>query len=183
MDVETPLRAVTVNPIRPELRTIGLVSRVGGGSLSADELALAVGWGHAGKGGVTMPGKGRTVERDYTPDELEAIRQGAEALGLSSEAALGLLGPNTRDVYLNDTAYWQNVPARVWGYTIGGYQVIKKWLSYREHGLLGRALTPAEVREVRDMARRIAALVLLQPELDANYAAVKASPYNWRIVP
>jgi hypothetical protein len=41
-------------------------------------------------------------------------------------------------------------------------------------------LTPAEAREVRDMARRIAALILLQPELDANYAAVKANPYAWR---
>jgi hypothetical protein len=46
--------------------------------------------------------------------------------------------------------------------------------------LLGRALTPAEAREVRDTARRIAALILLQPELDASYAAVKASPYAWR---
>ena len=24
------------------------------------------------------------------------------------------------------------VPAAVWEYTIGGYQVLKKWLSYRE---------------------------------------------------
>ena len=36
------------------------------------------------------------------------------------------------DLYLNDASYWRNVPARVWDYTIGGYQVIKKWLSYRE---------------------------------------------------
>jgi len=58
--------------------------------------------------------------------------------------------------------------------------VLKKWLSYRERDLLGRALTPAEAREVRDTARRIAALILLQPELDANYAAVKANLYDWR---
>jgi hypothetical protein len=30
-------------------------------------------------------------------------------------------------------SYWRNVLARVWGYYIGGYQVIKKWLSYREY--------------------------------------------------
>jgi hypothetical protein len=29
------------------------------------------------------------------------------------------------------------------------------------------------------MARRIAALLLLQPALDANYQAVKAAPYPW----
>ena len=67
------------------------------------------------------------------------------------------------------------MPEKVWGYTIGGYQVIKKWLSYREFELLGRALTPDEAREVTQMARRIAALILLQPELDKNYQTVKAS--------
>ena len=35
------------------------------------------------------------------------------------------------DIYLNDRAYWRNVPANVWGYKLGGYQVLKKWLSYR----------------------------------------------------
>lgn len=62
---------------------------------------------------------------------------------------------------------------------IGGYQVIKKWLSYQEGKLLGRALTVEEARYVRDMSRRIAALCLMQPELDANYAAVKADTYSW----
>lgn len=31
----------------------------------------------------------------------------------------------------------------------------------------------------KDMARRIAAICLLQPRLDANYAAVKANTYAW----
>ncbi|MBS3955992.1 MAG: hypothetical protein KGZ40_00450 [Clostridiales bacterium] len=34
-------------------------------------------------------------------------------------------------MYLNDVACWRCVPANVWRYTIGGYLVIKKWLSYR----------------------------------------------------
>ncbi len=29
------------------------------------------------------------------------------------------------------------------------------------------------------MARRIAAIVLMEPELDANYAAVKGAAYAW----
>lgn len=29
------------------------------------------------------------------------------------------------------------------------------------------------------MARRIAAILLLQPQLDANYLAVKANAYEW----
>ena len=64
-------------------------------------------------------------------------------------------------------------------YTIGGYQVMKKWLSYREKALLGRDLQVEEVREVMRMARRIAAILLLQPRLDANYLAVKNNTYEW----
>jgi hypothetical protein len=71
------------------------------------------------------------------------------------------------------------VRARLWTYTLGGYEVMKRWLSYRERSLLGRALTLADLTEVMHMARRIAALLLLQPALDANYQAVKAAPYVW----
>jgi hypothetical protein len=52
---------------------------------------------------------------------------------------------------------------------------MKKWLSYREHDLLRRVLTADEAREVTHMTRRLAALLLLAPALDANYAVAKAS--------
>ena len=81
---------------------------------------------------------------------------------------------NMLDIWLNDRAFWRNIPRPVWEYTIGGYQVIKKWLSYREKAILGRALTPEEARYVTEMVRRIAALVAMQPALDANYQAVRA---------
>jgi hypothetical protein len=92
---------------------------------------------------------------------------------------LSSLGPGTGDVWLNDIAYWSSIPERVWEFTIGGYQVMKKWLSYREYDLLGRALTAEEAREVTAMARRLAALCLMQPALDANYEAVIAETYAW----
>ena len=53
------------------------------------------------------------------------------------------------------------------------------WLSYRERALLGRPLTIEEARYVTEMARRIAALVLLEPELDENYRRVTAATYPW----
>ena len=140
---------------------------------------MTVGWGHGGKDNITMPGKGKVITRDYTPEELTAIREGAAALGLTPEQALEHLGETTCDIYLNEVAYWRNIPAKVWGYYIGGYQVIKKWLSYRERDLLGRPLTMEEVREVTNMARRLAAIVLMQPALNANYLAVKNSCYPW----
>jgi len=92
---------------------------------------------------------------------------------------LSLLGPTTCDVFLNDTAYWKNVPVNVWAYFLGGYQIIKKWLSYREQELLGRALQADEAREVTNMARRLTAIILLHPALDENYRQVKAHTYPW----
>jgi hypothetical protein len=129
----------------------------------AGDLELTAGWGHGGKGGVTMPAKGKVTLREMTPAE-----RGAMPLG-----AIGILGEQTFDVWLNDRAYWRNVPLKVWEYTLDGYQVIKKWLSYREKELLGRSLSVDEARCVTEMARRIAAILLLSPALDANYRAAK----------
>jgi len=98
---------------------------------------------------------------------------------MATKDAVKLLGDETCDVYLNGAAYWRNIPLNVWEYHIGGYQVIKKWLSYREEELLGRALKPDEAREVTNMARRIAAIILLQPKLDENYRKVKATAFDW----
>ena len=80
---------------------------------------------------------------------------------------------------MNDIAYWKNVPTKVWDYHIGGYRVIKKWLSYREQRLLGRQITPEEAREVMNMARRIAAILLLEPALDTSYQAIIDRTYDW----
>jgi len=149
-----------------------------------------------------MPGKGRIESRDYTADEAAALRaffpiahyesspslensdtaiRGERAAREDNRSAMELLGSATFDIFLNDDACWRNVPEKVWSYTIGGYQVIKKWLSYRERELLKRPLTPDEAREVTHMTRRIAALILLQPRLDQNYQTVKAATgQSWK---
>ena len=126
-----------------------------------------------------MPGKGKGTKRDYTPDELAGIREGAQARGLTLEQALEHLGETTYDIYLNEVAYWRNIPEKVWNYYIGGYQVIKKWLSYREKALLGRSLKPDEVDEVTSIARRLAAIALMEPALNANYQEMKQLLYPW----
>lgn len=82
--------------------------------------------------------------------------------------------PRPARLWWNEVAYWEDVPPAVWAFTIGGYPVIKKWLDYRHVEKLGRALQPAEVRYVGEMVQRIAALLVLGPALDANYAASKA---------
>ena len=92
-------------------------------------------------------GQGRIAARPYTPEEQAALGD-----------ALPVLGETTFDVYLNDRAFWRNVPTAVWDYKLGGYQVLKKWLSYRERQILGRALLPEDVQHFTDTARRIAAI-------------------------
>ena len=194
LDTETPVQNVTAGIVRRELVKIAVVTRLN----AKLNLSLIAGWGHAGQGGVTMPGKGKLETRGYTAEESAAFdvaqasrlrvheasppRESERETGgepppepAGGTPALPVLGSATHDIFLNEAACWQNVPERVWDYTIGGYQVIKKWLSYREFELLGRPLTPDEAREVTHMARRIAALILLQPELDKNYQAVKAT--------
>ena len=71
------------------------------------------------------------------------------------------LGDTTFDIYLNDRAYWRNVPAAVWRYKLGGYQVLKKWLSYRERNILGRPLNLEEVLHFTDTTRRIVSILLM----------------------
>ena len=153
LDTETPVPGVTVGKIRDELKTLAVFQRLDGkpAKPEAGDLDLTAGWGHGGKGGVTMPGKGKLIHRD----------------------------DGAYDIFLNDVACWRNVPETVWNYTIGGYQVIKKWLSYREKPLLGRGLTPDEVRYVTEMARRLSALIALQISLDANYREVIQTTYPW----
>jgi hypothetical protein len=128
----------------------------------AGDLDMTAGWGHAGKGGITMPGKGKVVVSGSF---------GGSATADGMETVLAKQAPSL-DIFLNDVAFWRNVPETVWDYTIGGYQVIKKWLSYREKPLLGRGLTLDEVRYVTEMARRLAALIALQSCLDDNYRNV-----------
>jgi hypothetical protein len=155
------------SPIPREAKRLKFIAPITAaeGTLDPDagDLELTAGWGHAGKGGATMPARGKISLREMTSGEREALPEGA----------IGILGEQTCDVWLNERAYWRNIPLRVWEYSLGGYHVIKKWLSYRERELLNRSLTVEEARYVTEMARRIAAILLLSPALDANYRAAK----------
>ena len=150
LDPDTPVPGVTSGRLRPEIAAVAVPANADGRNMAGDDFALSAGWGHYGAGGAVMPGQGRIVERAFTPEERTALGD-----------ALPALGETTFDVYLNTRAFWRNVPAAVWRYKLGGYQVLKKWLSYREQNILGRPLHPEEVQHFTDTARRIAATSLL----------------------
>ena len=150
LDPETPVPGVTTGTLRPDIAAVAVPATVDGRNMDGDDFALTAGWGHYGTGEAVMPGQGRVVERDYTPDERAALGE-----------TISVLGQTTFDIYLNGNAYWSNVPATVWRYKLGGYQVLKKWLSYRERPILDRALTPEEVLYFAEVARRIGGIVAI----------------------
>ncbi len=171
---------VTTGTIWPELRGLGELVTIDGKQLTgAGDLALNGGWGSGGNGRPVMPGRGKTNERPFNAAERDRLAAWGDPLRTGESAAFALLGESTRDVVLNVRARWANVPDGVWTYAIGGYQVIKKWLSYREQRVLGRDLTLDEALYVTEMVRRIAAILMLGPQLDASYRAVSADPYPW----
>ena len=150
LDSDTPVAGVTTGSLRPGLATVAVPKTTDGGNMAGDDFAVSAGWGHFGTGEVVMPGQGRIVEREYSADERTPLAD-----------AVTTLGNTTFDVYLNDRAYWLNIPEAVWNYQLGGYQVLKKWLSYRETKVLGRSLLPEEVQHFTDTARRMAAILML----------------------
>ena len=150
LDSEVPVPGVTTGALRPELAVIAVPATRDGHYMTGDDFAVTAGWGHFGTGDAVMPGQGKIQGRAYTDAERAALGDAADNLG-----------DTTFDIHLNDNARWCNVPAAVWNYKLGGYQVLKKWLSYRESKILGRPLLPEEVQHFTDTARRIAAILLL----------------------
>ena len=167
LDPDTPVPGVTQGPLRPEVAAIAVPSTTGGGNMTGDDFALTAGWGHFGTGDAVMPGQGRVVERDYTPEERAALGD-----------PIHMLGTKTLDVYLNDRAFWRNVPAAIWDYKLGGYQVLKKWLSYRERDVLGRVLSPEEVLYFAETARRIGMVLLAVAGSAATSPALSRGPHR-----
>ncbi len=151
LDPDTPVPGVTTGELRPNIAAVAVPTKTDGRDMTGDDFAMTAGWGHYGAGGAVMPGQGRAVERAYTANE-------RAALGNTTD----ILGQTTFDISLNANAYWRNVPAAVWRYKLGGYQVLKKWLSYRERPILGRPLRPEDVQHFTDTARRTVTILSIK---------------------
>ncbi|MYA02047.1 MAG: N-6 DNA methylase [Chloroflexi bacterium] len=112
---------------------IAVPTTVDGLPMQPADFHLTAGWGHFGANKAVMPGQGKIERRG-----------------------------DLVDVYLNDNAYWRDIPIEVWSYRLGGYQVLKKWLSYRESKVLDRGLEVSEVGWFSEVARRVAVLLGVQ---------------------
>ncbi len=110
--------------------TIAVPTKTDGSQILGDDFTVTAGWGHFGTNQAVMPGQGKINRRG-----------------------------DMVNVYLNDRAYWKDIPIEVWEYRLGGYQVLKKWLSYRESKVLGRGLSVSEVSWWSEVARRVSRIL------------------------
>lgn len=170
LDTEVNVPGVTSGTVDQHLRVLG--------NVSSSDLRLTAGWGSRDSKGRVNPGRGRTERREWTETEKAALRNGFVVDGIDEARGFALLGCAV-DVYLNDATFWRAVPETVWNYAIGGYLVVKKWLSYRDDDILGRPITKEEAREVTAMVRRLTAIVLLGDPLNDNYVACRDCAYDW----
>ncbi|RTZ58624.1 MAG: hypothetical protein DSZ31_05470 [Gammaproteobacteria bacterium] len=65
-------------------------------------------------------------------------------------------------VYINKNQYFEPVSEEIWNYKIGGYQVLKKWLSYRK----GRKLTLEEIETFMKTVKALEETIKLQEKID-----------------
>lgn len=150
LDPDAPVEGVTEGKLNPQVSIIAVPRTTDKRGMAGEDLAMTAGWGRLRQGSVVMPGRGHVVERHYTSEERKALGKSVSSLG-----------EITFDIHINAGAFWSNVPAAVWNYRLDGYQVLKKWLSYRERGILGRPMTSEEVMHFSNTARRIGAILML----------------------
>ncbi len=144
---DKPVPGVTTGKLLPELKSLAVPHKVSGESIDPEkDLEVTASWGYFGVENAVMPGHGKV-----TPNEADPA--------------------GAVDIWINEAVCWRDVPRSVWEMTIGGYPVVKKWLSYRDKRVLGRALKLDEVVYVTQMVRRLAAVLALSDELDINYVA------------
>jgi hypothetical protein len=172
LNADVPVIGVDKAPIEDFLQLVAVIQRADGATVNPGkgDLAITVGWGVV-QARAVMPGAGKYDESERTD---------ANSIGLTDDQREDL-GEQVLDIYLNDHVRWRAIPAATWDYKIGGFQVLRKWLSYREQRVLGRDITTAEAQHFTAMARRITALVMLSAKLDANYIGVTESPHQEKL--
>jgi len=128
---------------------VGVLQRQDQEQVAPDDLKITITyWGG---------GKGRWKPRAFLEEEKPAVEYA------------GAWGERTGDLFINDTTFFANVPEAVWKYQLGGYPVLKKWLSYRQADRRdGKPLTDVERRWFRSIIQRIAALLALSPLLNST---------------
>src|SRR5437763_14477226 len=65
-------------------------------------------------------------------------------------------------VWINKTQYFDNVPAEVWEFHLGGYQVCHKWLKDRK----GRTLSFDDIKQYQRIVAALSETIILMEQID-----------------
>lgn len=74
-----------------------------------------------------------------------------------------------KKLYINGIQYFENLEKEVWGYMIGGYQVLDKWLKERR----GRHLELEDIKHFCRVATALKETIIIQKEIDKIYLKVE----------
>jgi len=77
--------------------------------------------------------------------------------------------PNAQRVYINREQFFEGVPAEVWEYPIGGYQVCHKWLKDRKD----RCLSLEEIKTYCRIVTALSKTIAIQADIDKLYPQVE----------
>ena len=78
-----------------------------------------------------------------------------------------------KKIWINKTAYFDNVPESVWKYEIGGYQVLDKWLKERKKH--GYTLTGNDLRHFMNICNALNETIKIQNEIDVLLLSLRGS--------
>jgi len=110
---------------------------------------------------------------DRIRDVGEAVVGAESAISVGTRTAPGRWLPEDGGrVHWSTDSYWRGISDEIWGFRMGGFAVIPKWLSYR----WGQELSAAEIGFVQETARRIGMTISLHEELDQIYASAASDP-------
>jgi len=74
-------------------------------------------------------------------------------------------------VWINDQQHFERIPAEIWNYQIGGYQICDKWLKMRK----GKKLTVDEIERFCKVVTAIYETIEIQEDIDKIYLKVEKS--------
>lgn len=179
LDLAGGVDGVTQGELRPDFASMAIPWDIANDAPfptgALDMVPVTMEWGRLSKENAVLPSHGGQMWRDYLPGERLCLEEGARIGGVRAGAVYACLGDKTGEIRLSDQVGIWNVPSGAWHFTLGGYRVLQKWLSYRVTTILGRPLAFDEVESFCQIVRRIAALLLLGPQLNHNYAVIRDS--------
>jgi hypothetical protein len=175
LDAEVEIEGVTQGALLAGLAAIALPY--------GNSYQVTAGWGSIQRKDngtrLVMPGLGMSTERDWSDAEREALSDIAARYHLDLPSLLEVIGSRAVDIQINATSGWRGIPTKVWMYTAGGYQALKKWLSYRETEVIGRPLRGEEILHFAQIARRITEVLAMGPALNEVHELARDDALVW----